>query len=220
MTIPDYQSCMLVLLKLCADKKEHVISEAIDSLGAHFKLSEQERSELLPSGRQARFDNRVHWAKAFLLKAGVLETAGRARFKITARGEKVLSENLTELSDKYLMRFPEFAEFRHRARRESKAEPDEAKETSKTPLEMLEESYINLKQSLVQELIDTVKSCSPRFSKSWSSIYWSRWDMVVLELMLVLQLAGPGMVVWMESLKKISSDSILFIFRQNDGPKR
>lgn len=163
MTIPDYQSVMLPLLKLSADKKEHSISEAFDKIAEQFKLTDVERSEMLPSGRQTRFENRVHWAKAFLQKAGLLEAAGRARFKLTKRGETVLAENLPALSDKYLQRFPEFAAFRKRAPRAQKEEHEELHESLKTPLEVLEESYINLKQSLAQEILETIKSCSPRF---------------------------------------------------------
>jgi restriction system protein len=163
MTVPDYQSLMLPLLKLSADKQEHTISEAFDKLAEQLKLAEQDRNELLPSGRQSKFENRVHWAKTFLQKAGLLEAAGRARFKLTARGESVLHENPPSLDNKYLMRFPEFAEFRSRTHRATEEEHEEAGENAKTPLEVLEESYLNLKQSLVQELLDTIKSCSPRF---------------------------------------------------------
>jgi restriction system protein len=60
MTIPDYQSLMLPLLKLSADQQEHTISEAFDKLAGQFKLTDQERNELLPSGRQSKFENRVH----------------------------------------------------------------------------------------------------------------------------------------------------------------
>jgi restriction system protein len=96
-------------------------------------------------------------------KAGLFEASGRTRFKLTKRGEGVLAENPPALSNKYLMRFPEFAEFRKRTHRTAKEEHEEIQENLKTPLEVLEESYINLKQSLAQEILETIKSCSPRF---------------------------------------------------------
>ena len=113
--------------------------------------------------KQSKFENRVHWAKTFLQKAGLLEASGRAQFKLTKRGEAVLAENPPVVSDKYLMRFPEFAEFRKRTHRATKEEHEEIQENLRTPLEVLEESYINLKQSLAQEILETIKSCSPRF---------------------------------------------------------
>jgi restriction system protein len=102
MPVPDYQTFMLPLLKLAGDKQEHSISEAFDKLANQFKLTEQDRNEMLSSGKQAKFENRIHWAKTFLQKAGLLQATGRARFRITERGEKVLSENLPALGDKYL----------------------------------------------------------------------------------------------------------------------
>jgi restriction system protein len=72
MSIPDFQTIMLPLLELADNGKEHKLSEAISYLAAHFNLSDTERRELLPSGKQARFDNRVGWACTYLKKAGLL----------------------------------------------------------------------------------------------------------------------------------------------------
>lgn len=69
MAVPDYQSLMLPLLNLCVDRKEHSINESFDRLADLLDLSEQDRSDLLPSGRQSKFENRVHWAKTFFTKS-------------------------------------------------------------------------------------------------------------------------------------------------------
>jgi restriction system protein len=65
---------MLPLLRLAADGKEHSIRDAIEEHADQFNLSEDERKELLPSGRQATFDNRVGWARTYTKKAGLLES--------------------------------------------------------------------------------------------------------------------------------------------------
>jgi restriction system protein len=72
--IPDYQRVMLPLLKYAGDKEEHHIQDAIERLADDFNLTEEERKELLPSGLQAIFDNRVGWANTYLKKAGLLES--------------------------------------------------------------------------------------------------------------------------------------------------
>jgi len=69
MTVPDYQSLMLPLLRFAADGHEHRLSEAIEILAQQLHLDDQDRKELLPSGRQRKFDNRVHWARTYLAKA-------------------------------------------------------------------------------------------------------------------------------------------------------
>ncbi len=73
------------------------MSEAADAIAEHFALSEQDRKELLPSGSQRKLYNRVGWSRFYLLKAGILEAAGRGRFKITDRGVSVLNSNPPEL---------------------------------------------------------------------------------------------------------------------------
>lgn len=62
MAVPDYQSLMLPLLTIAGDENEHSLNEAIERLAQQFGLSELERNELLPSGMQRKFDNRVSWS--------------------------------------------------------------------------------------------------------------------------------------------------------------
>ena len=76
MAVPDYQRVMLPLVQLASDEREHSLSDVIDTLAQGFRLSQEERVELLPSGRQARFDNRVAWAVTYLSKAGLLQRTG------------------------------------------------------------------------------------------------------------------------------------------------
>jgi len=66
MGVPDFQTVMLPLLKLTGDSKEHTVAEMVDTLGQEFKLTAEERAELLPSGKQARFHNRVGWGVTYL----------------------------------------------------------------------------------------------------------------------------------------------------------
>jgi restriction system protein len=91
-TIPDYQTGMLPLLSLAADGEEHRLRDAIEELANHFDLTEDERKELLPSGRQATFDNRVGWARTYMKKAGLLESPRRGYFRITDQGIQALEQ--------------------------------------------------------------------------------------------------------------------------------
>lgn len=93
MAVPDFQSFMLPLLKFSADGTEHTQSEAVDALAHHFKITDVDRREMLPSGRQTKFDNRIAWAVVYLRKAGFLESPRRGKFKITNRGREILKSN-------------------------------------------------------------------------------------------------------------------------------
>lgn len=150
MVVPDFQNLMLPLLKITGDGQEHGNSEVIEALASEFKLTDDDRKEMLPSGRQLRFDNRVMWARAHLKMAGLLEITGRGRFKITERGFDVLKEKPSKISVRFLMQFPDYA-----LSRNAKTKPDEpVEETKQTPDEILEASYQNLRNDLAEGLID------------------------------------------------------------------
>jgi restriction system protein len=87
MAIPDYQSIMLPLLKFASDGQEHSLRGSIEALADEFDLTGEERRELLPSGQQATFDNRVGWARTYMKKAGLLKTTRRGFYLITDRGQ-------------------------------------------------------------------------------------------------------------------------------------
>jgi restriction system protein len=162
MAIPDFQTLMLPLLKFAADRQEHSTSDAIDALALEFRLTDEERKELLPSGRQSRFDNRVGWARTYLKKAALLEGAGRGKFRITARGLKVVKDNPPRIDMKFLERFQEYVEFRNLSRQEEEL-TENVEKASQTPEEVLELSYQNLRRDLAQELLERIMGCSSRF---------------------------------------------------------
>jgi restriction system protein len=162
MAVPDFQTLMLPLLKFAADRQEHSTSDTIDALALEFRLTDEERKELLPSGRQSRFDNRVGWARTYLKKAALLEGAGRGKFRITARGLKVVKDNPPRIDMKFLERFQEYVEFRNLSRQEEEL-TENVEKASQTPEEVLELSYQNLRRDLAQELLERIMGCSSRF---------------------------------------------------------
>ena len=164
MPTPDYQSIMLPLLKLVSDGKEHSQADAIEIVAQQFHLTEDERKELLDSGRQAKFDNRVGWARTYLSKAGLIERTGRGRFCITPRGREVLKSNPPTINVPFLMKYPEFRQFHNSAHRINHQNgPTAPDDPIQTPEETLELSYQNLRAKVAQELLERVMACSPRF---------------------------------------------------------
>ena len=157
MPIPDFQSLMLPLLKLTGDGKEHSIHELLDKLTEKYSLSTQEVNELLPSGKQTTFYNRVGWARTYLSKSGLLEMSRRSYYRITERGVTVLRSNPSRIDMKFLEQYPEYVEFREKEGHRRK--PQE----SKTPEEILEDAYQEIRDNLAQELLVLVKKSSPAF---------------------------------------------------------
>jgi restriction system protein len=154
--IPDYQSIMLPLLKVVSDRQEYTVRDIIEKLSEQFGLTDEERKELLPSGQQAVFDNRVGWARTYMKKAGLLETPRRATVVITQRGLDVLAQNPQEINARFLRQFPEFVEFQTTKRDRSEEEPSTDQVTTETPEENLETAYQNIRRSLAHELLNKV----------------------------------------------------------------
>ncbi len=164
MAVPDFQSLMLPLLKLSSDGGEHSLAGAREALSAEFQLTEEEREEPLPSGRQAKFANRVAWAKSYLQQAGLVITPRRGHFQITDRGREVLKGVPLRIDIKYLEQFPEFKEFRSRT-----DGLDDSRELmprlpeSETPEEALEAAHLRMRAGLASEVLGRVKAATPEF---------------------------------------------------------
>ena len=164
MAIPDYQSCMLPFLRHLGDGKEHSLRDTEEALAEHFNLTSAERVELLPSGQQGIFRNRIGWARTYLKKAALIEAPKRAVFKITERGVHTLASNPARIDSKFLEQWPEFIEFRDVSKANTnQTQPAELPLTITTPEEAIELAYQGLREQLAQELLARILSCSPSF---------------------------------------------------------
>jgi len=163
MGVPDFQSVMLPLLRLVGDRQEHILREIIDALATEFRLTETDRKELLPSGRQATFNNRVGWARTYLHKAGLIESPRRGHLRITSKGLAALKTNPPKINIAFLEQYPEFIKFRSRDKELSSSGTDELQTDEQTPEESLELAYQKVRGGLATELLQTIKGCSPEF---------------------------------------------------------
>ena len=179
MSIPDYQTIMLPLLRFLADEQEHSLRETIDSLAGQFKLSDAERRELLPSGQQPVFHNRVGWARTYMKKALLLEATRRGYFRITQRGLHVLRQSPAKIDVQFLDRFEEFRQFRTVKRELGQEKEDAEPEHQKTPEEALESAYQNLRDTLANDLLQQIKSSPP-----------SMFERIVVELLVKMGYGG------------------------------
>jgi restriction system protein len=170
MTIPDFQTVMLPLVEALADGQERTMRDLTATLGDRFKLTEQARQELLPSGQQTIFSNRVAWAKSHLKNAGLLENPTRGRVCISNLGRRVLAEKPQTINVKFLKRFPSYCDFIGKS--QPKGDPAETSdltiviEEQRTPLELIDASYESLRQATAEEMLSRLKSCSPSFFES------------------------------------------------------
>lgn len=179
MAVPDYQSIMLPLLKYVSDQQVHTLRDVVEGLATHFKLTEEERREMLPSGMQAAFDNRVGWARTYLKKAGLLASPKRATMQITQRGIQVIKENPPRIDVAYLKRFQEFVEFQSTKRESNEPEVLMEDSNERTPEEVIENGYEQVRAALSQELLSKVQALT-----------WMDFERLVVQLLVRMGYGG------------------------------
>jgi restriction system protein len=162
MPIPDFQSIMLPMLQALQDGEEHTLSDLREELAEHFRLNSEELEELLPSGNQGVFENRVGWARTYMKKAGLLSYVSRGVFRITARGQEVVKNPPDRISLQFLERYPEFIEFREKGKSKTTSGSDKTR-PSITPDETIEAAYSQLRNELSAEIRSQLQSVSWRF---------------------------------------------------------
>lgn len=162
MPIPDFQSCMLPILQIAAEGEVR-ISKVVERLADEFGLSTEERLHLLPSGKQTTFANRIHWAKSYLGKAGLIDLTKRAHFCITDSGRQVLKHPPPRIDIKYLRQFPSFQEFRNDPSDKERDETVPLATSSLTPDEVIRNAHRLLEESLANDLIQKIWASPPAF---------------------------------------------------------
>ena len=163
MAVPDFQSFFKPLLEIAADRKEHSMKEARDLIAKNMKLSEEDLREMLPSGTQTKYDNRIAWAKSYFVQAKVLEAPRRAYFQITERGLELLKKGYDRIDVKILNQYPEFVDF-HKVKTSQPIDNGQQDESPlETPEETLQRAYLNIRGDLAAEILAKIKSNSPQF---------------------------------------------------------
>lgn len=156
--IPDYQTFMRPVLLLLSDGQIWKMRDLYARLAAEFSLTDADLAEMLPSGRQSTYMNRIGWAKTYLVKAGAVHSPQRGTVEITARGRQLLEQFPEGVTTKALYAFPEFAEFQ-------KGVPapvtEQAAPSSLSPEEQLDALYTDLNTSLRSELLAQVRGLTP-----------------------------------------------------------
>lgn len=178
MAFPDYQSIMLPLLRHVSDNNVHALKTVVEALATHFALTDDERREMLPSGMQAAFDNRVRWARTYLKKAGLIDSPERGTVQITARGREVLKDAPTRIDVNFLKRFPEFLEFQTNKREIPTTGTAEA-DVPRTPEEILDSAYEQIRSTLGQELLSKVRFLT-----------WMDFERLVVQLLVRMGYGG------------------------------
>ena len=147
MTIPDFQSLMRPVLAFLVDGETHRSRGVKDAMAGEFRLTDEERAHMLPSGRARTMDNRVGWALTYLRQAGLVDAPSRGRVRINGVGREALNRFPERIDMKALEAYPAYLEFRDRTRDSTTKKPgrpaelpSELAETPATPQELVEQA--------------------------------------------------------------------------------
>lgn len=161
-SIPDFQSLMLPVLEESASGEVR-IGATVERLADRFQLSPEQRAELLPSKRQTTFANRVHWAKSYLGKAGLIALTKRGHFMITDAGRDVLNSPPSRIDIPFLKQFPAFQAFREAASEANKTDIEYQPASDLTPDEQMRRARDQIEADLAQDILGKIASGPPEF---------------------------------------------------------
>ena len=156
MPVPDFQSLMLPVLRALADGNDTAVREVRERVANAEGLTDKDLQEMLPSGRQRTFTNRVAWALDYLLRAALVERVRRGVYRVADEGKRLLAKPPKRLNIRYLRRFPAFVA----SKKEAEKGPDKP---SGTPEEALEAADRELTEAMEAEVLDRLRKASPSF---------------------------------------------------------
>ena len=177
--IPDFQTIMLPLLKTFQNGEEKTSKELRESMVSYFNISIDEQKEKIPSGKQPLYYNRVAWAIAYLKMADLISSPLRAVYKLTKEGRNVLENPPEKITINFLKRFDSFSKNRNP---EKETDLDDNKIVEKTPDELIEIGYKQVKNELSLQILNQIRECSPYF-----------FEKLVLDLLIKMGYGGSEM---------------------------
>ena len=158
MAVPKFFEFFEAFLKAVSDGELHSAKDVRNNIANSMKLTEEDLAEMLPSGSQRTFDNRVAWARTYLDKAGLIETPMRGKYHITEEGKRALTSN-EKIDLAYLEKSEEFKNFHNITTQNTSFENQDEK--NETPLEILESAHKQYLSALASQLMDEVMKLTP-----------------------------------------------------------
>lgn len=160
MPIPKFDELFFPWMQLLQDSNEHPMSEVIEYIANHFRLTDVEKDQFLPSGNQRIFANRVAWARSYLKQAGMVDYPSRGKTRITGRGLDFLSKKPTGLTLKEIRSDLTYINNQHDV---SKSQKEVVASEDLTPEERIEAAFAEIEEDLAKNILEQIGSLSPAF---------------------------------------------------------
>jgi restriction system protein len=159
MAIPKYDEIRLVALALLKERGTPIkLRDFPEPLGKHFKLTEEEMTQVYESGNGLIFYDRISWALSYLSMAELVKRPSRGTYELTDLGRTYLKT--PEKINDFVQKTVEQREPSRTVNRGKNAAPES--EDKATPPEKLRESFEKIRTSLYDEIIDMILTKTPR----------------------------------------------------------
>jgi restriction system protein len=181
MAIPDFQTLMLPVLRRLAERR-HKSRELVDAICDDFALTEEERLQMNPSGKQATIFNRIHWALTYLNSAHLITRVSRGVYEASERGHELLRQPPPRIDISFLKQYDEFRALRPNDRYSDTTDLPTANPTTQTdsnstatPDERIFGAVADIEAELRERVLQRILECPPNF-----------FEKLVLDLLLAM----------------------------------
>jgi restriction system protein len=165
MSIPDVQSLIFPVLSTIAADREISSEDLRRRIAVELQLTENDLAEMLSGGVQTVFTNRASWAIVSLQNSGLIEKAGKKRYRITDAGLQRVRESPAWGPSEFLGRStdPVAGQVRFAGNEPAIQRQPAFTAPNITPEEQIEKSYTELSTTLASGLLERVREMPPRF---------------------------------------------------------
>ena len=182
MSVPDFQSLMLPVLKVCGREKTIASRAVIENVIVELNLTPEQIAELLPSKTQRTIDNRVYWCLVYMQKGGLIDRVERGKYQITDEGRKTLANNVERVDIKYLRQFEKFREFQKKSSSGESSQNESTDDTNADPIALVEKGYLESRASVTTQILDALRKVHP-----------TSFELIVIELLERMGYGVPGL---------------------------
>lgn len=197
--MPNWEGFMIPTLRVMSDGVVRHWREFQPMTADEVGLSDEQRREMLPSGSQEKYKNRIGWGVSFLTNVGALTRPKRGHYQITDAGKQLIElypSGVKERDIKALGANPsspirEYVATTDRKTAES-ATTASVKESSMTPTEQVQSGIERIHDEIAVELLKRLQDKDPGF-----------FEQAVVDLLLAM---GYGGTTGAGSVTQISND--------------
>lgn len=213
MAVPKFFEFFVPTLKALNSKSPMKMKELRTVIADDMHLTDADKAELLPSGKQQTYANRILWSIQYLKNAGLISAVSRGEYSITKEGKRAYKQDSEIIDLRYLERYDSFRKFHGNSEHNVKKQTIQSTSVDLTPLESMETAYSVIRAELSKSLIQSIMECSPEF-----------FEHLVIDLLIAMGYGydsnEAGLVVGRTGdggIDGIINEDKLGFYRQKDG---